>query len=167
MPHLRECWRFTINFNEFMMNRLEQLTAFLQDSPSDAFLHYAVAQELYKLGMLDAALDKYLWLTEHQPQYVATYYHLGKLLVERGEKEAALAWFNLGIEQAKAAKELHSPANSKVPNWPWSTTRISRDFAILPTSAKSPSTTKQGSSTKQHRQTIPCILGRHWLIVFR
>ena len=108
MPHLRECWRFTINFNEFMMNRLEQLTAFLQDSPNDAFLHYAVAQELYKLGMLDAALDKYLWLTEHQPQYVATYYHLVKLLVERGEKEAALAWFNLGIEQAKAAKELHS-----------------------------------------------------------
>lgn len=90
------------------MNRLEQLTAFLQDSPEDAFLHYAIAQELYKLGMLDAALDKYLWLTEHQPQYVSTYYHLGKLLVERGEKEAALAWFNQGIEQAKAAKELHS-----------------------------------------------------------
>lgn len=27
------------------MNRLEQLTAFLQDSPEDAFLHYAIAQE--------------------------------------------------------------------------------------------------------------------------
>jgi hypothetical protein len=39
---------------------------------------------------------------------VATYYHLGKLLIAQGEKEAALAWFNLGIEHAKAAKELHA-----------------------------------------------------------
>ena len=106
MPHLRECWRFTINFNEFMMNRLEQLTAFLQDSPNDAFLHYAVAQELYKLGMLDAALDKYLWLTEHQPQYVATYYHLGKLLVERGEKEAGLALLKKRNEKNNAPQNL-------------------------------------------------------------
>jgi len=90
------------------MNRLEQLTAFLQDSPNDPFLHYATAQEYLKLEMADVALEKYLWLTENHPSYVATYYHLGKLLVERGEKEAALAWFNQGIEQAKAAKELHS-----------------------------------------------------------
>lgn len=90
------------------MNRLEQLTAFLQDSPNDPFLNYATAQEYLNLGMADVALEKYLWLTENHPSYVATYYHLGKLLVERGEKEAALAWFNQGIEQAKAAKELHS-----------------------------------------------------------
>jgi tetratricopeptide (TPR) repeat protein len=90
------------------MNRLEQLTAFLLDSPNDPFLHYAIAQEHIKLGMVDEGLSKYLWLTENHPSYVATYYHLGKLLIERGEKEAALTWFNLGIEQAKAAKELHS-----------------------------------------------------------
>jgi len=90
------------------MSRLEQLSAFLQDSPNDPFLHYAIAQEYQKLGLLDIALEKYLWLTEHQPAYVATYYHLGKLLIAQGKKEAALAWFNQGIEQAKAAKELHS-----------------------------------------------------------
>jgi lipoprotein NlpI len=39
---------------------------------------------------------------------VATYYHLGKLLISLGKKEEALAWFNLGIVQAKASKELHS-----------------------------------------------------------
>jgi len=71
-------------------------------------LHYATAQEYLKLGLADVALEKYLWLTENHPGYVATYFHLGKLLAERGEKEAALAWFNQGIEQAKAAKELHS-----------------------------------------------------------
>lgn len=90
------------------MNRLEQLTAFLTESPNDPFLHYAIAKEYEKLGSLDIALEKYLWLTENHPGYVATYFHLGKLLIAQGQKEAALAWFNQGIEQAKAAKELHS-----------------------------------------------------------
>ena len=90
------------------MSRLEQIQIFLKDSPTDSFLHYALAQEYSKLGNTEAALAEYLWLAEHHPQYVATYYHLGKLLIGIGKKEAALTWFNLGIEQAKAAKELHS-----------------------------------------------------------
>ncbi|MEI8100321.1 MAG: tetratricopeptide repeat protein [Bacteroidota bacterium] len=71
-------------------------------------MRYALAQELQKQGDVEAAKDAYLWLTDNQPSYVATYYHLGKLLLAQGEKEAALAWFNLGIEHAKAAKELHA-----------------------------------------------------------
>ncbi|NBO50763.1 MAG: tetratricopeptide repeat protein [Chitinophagia bacterium] len=90
------------------MSRIEQIRQFLQESPNDSFLRYALAQELQKQGDLNAAREAYLWLTENQPSYVATYYHLGKLLITQGEKEAALAWFNLGIEHAKAAKELHS-----------------------------------------------------------
>ena len=90
------------------MSRIDQIRQFLQDSPNDSFLRYALAQELQKQGDIEAAKEAYLWLTENQPSYVATYYHLGKLLIALGEKEAALAWFNLGIEQAKAAKELHA-----------------------------------------------------------
>ena len=90
------------------MSRIDQIRQFLQDSPNDSFLRYALAQELQKQGDVEAAKDAYLWLTENQPSYVATYYHLGKLLIAQGEKEAALAWFNLGIEHAKAAKELHA-----------------------------------------------------------
>jgi tetratricopeptide (TPR) repeat protein len=71
-------------------------------------LRYALAQELQKQGDVEAAKEAYLWLTDNQPSYVATHYHLGKLLIAQGEKEAALAWFNLGIEHAKAAKELHA-----------------------------------------------------------
>ena len=89
------------------MSRIDQIRQFLQDSPNDSFLRYALAQELQKQGDVEAAKDAYLWLTDNQPSYVATYYHLGKLLIAQGEKEAALAWFNLGIEHAKAAKELH------------------------------------------------------------
>jgi tetratricopeptide (TPR) repeat protein len=90
------------------MSRIDQIRQFLQDSPNDAFLRYALAQELQKQGDKEAAKEAYLWLTDNQPSYVATYYHLGKLLISQGEKEAALAWFNLGIEHAKAAKELHA-----------------------------------------------------------
>jgi len=90
------------------MSRIDQIRQFLQDSPTDSFLRYALAQELQKKGDVEAAKEAYLWLTDNQPSYVATYYHLGKLLIAQGEKEAALAWFNLGIEHAKAAKELHA-----------------------------------------------------------
>ena len=90
------------------MSRIDQIRQFLQDSPNDSFLRYALAQELQKQGDVEAAKEAYLWLTDNQPSYVATYYHLGKLLIAQGEKEAAIAWFNLGIEHAKAAKELHA-----------------------------------------------------------
>lgn len=90
------------------MSRIDQIRQFLQDSPTDSFLRYALAQELQKKGDVEAAKEAYLWLTDNQPSYVATYYHLGKLLIAQGEKKAALAWFNLGIEHAKAAKELHA-----------------------------------------------------------
>jgi len=90
------------------MSRIDQIRQFLQDSPNDSFLRYALAQELQKQGDLEAAKDAYLWLTDHQPSYVATYYQLGKLVIAQGEKEAAVAWVNLGIEHAKAAKELHA-----------------------------------------------------------
>ena len=90
------------------MLRIDQIRQFLQDSPNDSFLRYALAQELQKQGDLEGAKEAYLWLTDNQPSYVATYYHLGKLLITQGEKEAALAWFNLGIEHAQAAKELHA-----------------------------------------------------------
>ena len=90
------------------MSRIDQIRQFLQDSPNDSFLRYALAQELQKQGDVEAAKEAYLWLTDNQPSYVATYYHLGKLLIAQGEKEAALAWFNLGIEHAKAAKEVHA-----------------------------------------------------------
>jgi len=87
------------------MSRIDQIRQFLQDSPNDSFLRYALAQELQKQGDVEAAKEAYLWLTDNQPSYVATYYHLGKLLIAQGEKEAALAWFNRGIEHATAAKE--------------------------------------------------------------
>jgi hypothetical protein len=39
---------------------------------------------------------------------VATYYHLGKLLQEKGEKENALEMYSQGIQVAQQVGEQHS-----------------------------------------------------------
>ncbi|MCB9233153.1 MAG: tetratricopeptide repeat protein [Bacteroidia bacterium] len=75
--------------------------AFLQEEPGDAFLKYAVAQEY--LGMEKWA-EARAWfervLAEH-PDYVATYYHLGRLLAMLGEVNNAVEILNLGLDVAE------------------------------------------------------------------
>lgn len=90
------------------MNRIDQIREFLNENPNDPFLHYALAQEFLKLGDKDSALEKYLYLVENHPKYVATYYHLGKLYYEMGQKPMALEYFEKGIVIAKEVGELHS-----------------------------------------------------------
>ena len=90
------------------MDRIEQLTEFLKDSPNDPFLHYALAQEWNKLGDTKLAQEKYEYLIKEHPNYVATYYHLGKLLLEKGEKEKALELYSQGIQIAHQIGEQHS-----------------------------------------------------------
>ncbi len=90
------------------MERIEQIKDFLKDSPNDAFLNYALAQELIKLGDLDAALNQFLLLFETHPDYLATYYHLGKLYIKLGRKEEAMSIFDTGIEKSKKAGEQHT-----------------------------------------------------------
>ncbi|RMG87186.1 MAG: tetratricopeptide repeat protein, partial [Bacteroidetes bacterium] len=47
--------------------RLNQLLKFLEDSPKDSFLMFAVAKEYEGLGDQQKALDFYLRLTETDP----------------------------------------------------------------------------------------------------
>lgn len=91
-----------------MSNRINQILAFLVDTPNDPFLNYALAQEWWKAGDKENALLKYQWLVAEHPNYVATYYHLGKCLIDIGEKAAAMEVFDKGISIAKSLKEQHS-----------------------------------------------------------
>jgi len=91
-----------------MPTRMEQLLAFLEESPNDAFLQYAVAQEYISAGDDDAALAIFEKLRREQPDYVATYYHLGKLLERKGQREAALEAYAAGIAVATRTKEQHA-----------------------------------------------------------
>ena len=92
------------------MSRIDQLIEFLKDTPNDPFLHYAIAQEYNKLGKKLLALEKYQDLVSRFPNYVGTYYHLGKLQIELGFKQEAMTTFETGIKIAQELKEQHSLA---------------------------------------------------------
>lgn len=91
-----------------MNARIERLQQFLAQSPDDPFLNHALALEWIKEG--DEAQARTLFEKNHrtQPGYVATYYHLGKLLERAGDETGAVAVYAEGMAQAKAAGDGHS-----------------------------------------------------------
>ena len=91
-----------------MSERIEKLKAFLKDAPNDSFLTHALALEYVKAGDEVNAQKHFELNLQHDPAYVATYYHLGKLLERLGQREQAIAIYELGMAQAKAVKDMHS-----------------------------------------------------------
>lgn len=88
--------------------RLKQLFTFLESSPDDAFINFAIAKEYESLGDLDKALKAYLGLTQKQPNYVGTYYHLGKLYEQKEQFNQAFATYKQGMAVAKKAGDQHA-----------------------------------------------------------
>jgi Tfp pilus assembly protein PilF len=91
-----------------MNNRIEKLQAFLKQTPADCFLNHAIALEYIKEGDDASAKIHFELNLENDPAYVATYYHLGKLLERLGSQEQAISIYEKGMEQAKAAKDMHT-----------------------------------------------------------
>jgi len=88
--------------------RLQQLFSFLKDSPSDSFLLFAIAKEYEGLGESGKAMDYYEQLRTNHPDYVGTYYHLGKLLVAKGQEKQAIQVYREGMETAKRQGDKHA-----------------------------------------------------------
>ena len=91
-----------------MIDRIEKIKAFLKDAPADCFLNHALALEYVKLGDEANARKHFEINLANDPGYVATYYHLGKLLERVGEQEKAMSIYEKGMTEAKAAKDMHS-----------------------------------------------------------
>ena len=88
--------------------RLQQLFSFLKESPDDAFIIFAIAKEYEKLGENETAFEYYLKLVAIDPDYVGTYYHLGKLYEAEEKPEEALDIYQKGIDTAKKIKDQHA-----------------------------------------------------------
>ena len=91
-----------------MTERIKKIREFLEQSPDDCFLNHALALELIKNGQdveAKAVFEKNLVF---DPGYIATYYHLGKLLERLGQAGEAAVVYEQGIEQARAAGDMHS-----------------------------------------------------------
>ena len=90
------------------INRLEKLLEFAANEPEDPFLKYALATEYLRLGDQEKALSFYTDLISNHPDYVGTYYHLGKLYEMINQKDDALITYEKGIAIAKKVKDQHA-----------------------------------------------------------
>jgi len=88
--------------------RIDKLLEFLKSSPEDPFLHHALALEYIKEGEEAQAEQHFRKNLDSAPDYLATYYHLGKLLERKAEIEAALEIYQQGMTLAKAAGDMHT-----------------------------------------------------------
>ena len=88
--------------------RIEQIKTFLNETPSDAFLNYALATEFVALGEDEDALLIFKRLVTKQPDYFATYYHLGKLYERMGEDDLAEEIYQQGLSVTKRLGEKHA-----------------------------------------------------------
>lgn len=92
--------------------RVAQLKKFLEKDPLDSFSRYALALEYTNAGLLKEAQTEFETLLQNDPNYTATYYHLGKLYEKQGEGAKAKSLYEKGIAltaqlgQAHANKEL-------------------------------------------------------------
>ncbi|MCB9046858.1 MAG: hypothetical protein H6550_12070 [Chitinophagales bacterium] len=91
-----------------MNDRIEKIRAYLQQNPDDCFLNHALALEYIKLGDDVSAGELFKKNMEYDAAYVATYYHYAKLLERLGEEQKAIAVYEQGMEQCKAAGDNHS-----------------------------------------------------------
>ncbi len=90
------------------MNRIEKLNELLLQMPGDNFLRHALALEYIKLNNDAEARVLFESVLKESPGYIGSYYHLGKLLERNGETEAAIRWYEQGLQQAKTAGDTHS-----------------------------------------------------------
>lgn len=95
-----------------MANGENERVAFLRKSlaakPQDTFARYALALELTRSGKPDEAWEHFQYLLEHHPDYPATYYQAGTLLVNQGRTEQARQVLAQGVEVTRRLGQKHA-----------------------------------------------------------
>jgi tetratricopeptide (TPR) repeat protein len=92
------------------MSRIEQLHELIKEDPEDPFLRYALGLEHLKMNDLDTALTLFRAITERFPDYLATYYQLGKILETLKSPQNALSAYRAGIQVALQQQNMHALA---------------------------------------------------------
>lgn len=90
------------------VSRLEKLLEFYKNEPNDPFLKYALATEYLRMNDRDKALEYYENLVNNHPDYVGTYYHLGKLYETLNRKPEAIVTYEKGMAAAQQQLDNHS-----------------------------------------------------------
>jgi len=90
------------------MNRIEKIKEMLQQNGRDSFLEHALALEYIKTGEQIQAMQIFESLLQKEPEYLGSYYHLGKLYQTLGKTEKAIETYQKGMQLAKSVKDMHS-----------------------------------------------------------
>ena len=90
------------------ISRLEKLLEFIENEPEDPFLKYALATEYLRLGETDKALKYYEDLVNNHPNYIGTYYHLGKLYEALERKQDAIDTYETGMKVTREQRDNHA-----------------------------------------------------------
>lgn len=88
-----------------MPDRLDQLLTFYEEDPNDNFVRFALAQEYLKRDATERALDLFEELVDTDPDYVGTYYHLGKLYERLNRTDEAIETYDHGITVARKQQD--------------------------------------------------------------
>jgi tetratricopeptide (TPR) repeat protein len=90
------------------MDRLTILQQYHEEDPDDSFIRFAMASEYVKLGDDPSARSWFESLRDNDPDYVGTYFHLGKLYERLGIKEQAIATYQAGATVATKVSDFHA-----------------------------------------------------------
>lgn len=90
------------------MKRKEQIMEWLKEKPNDAFLLYALATEYIAENNDTEAELIFLELVKQQPDYYATYYHLGQLQERKGNDDIAIETYKTGMEVCQKQNNKHA-----------------------------------------------------------
>lgn len=91
-----------------MNNKLNKLFQYLEANPNDSFARFSIAQEYKKQGYIEKAQDYFQQLKKQDPDYIGTYYHLGKLFEEKGDDEQAAQVYKEGMAIANKIGDQHA-----------------------------------------------------------
>ncbi len=92
------------------MDRLAALLDFNRLDPDDPFTRFAIAQEYRNRDDFAQALTFFGDLIHDHPNYVGTYFHLGKLYIQLDRTGEAIMTYRAGIDAATKNGDLHARA---------------------------------------------------------
>ena len=82
--------------------RMDQLLKFLEASPNDSFVKFALALEYINQSNDEKALEYFNEILQHDPDYTGTYYHLGKLYERLKDPPSAERVYREGLQRTQS-----------------------------------------------------------------
>jgi len=82
------------------------ISEMLEKNPKDTFLNYAAALEHKKDEEIDKAIKIFKRIVDIDPDYLPTYYQLGKLLEQTGHTDQAIRIYQRGKVLARAKNDV-------------------------------------------------------------